>query len=214
MPTEPYTALNYPHTMSGGETTTAGVLAITGNNAIVDWVVVELRHASMPSLVVASSCALLQRDGDVVATNGTSPVQLFVGAGNYCVAVRHRNHLGAMTANTVALSPTTTTVNLTSSTTVTYGTNARKTVGSVQVLWAGNVFRDNGVRYTGTNNDRDPILVKVGSTTPNNTTSGYFTEDVNKDGSVKYTGAANDRDPILVNVGSITPNNTRAEQLP
>ena len=68
--------------------------------------------------------------------------------------------------------------------------------------------------YTGSANDRDPILLKVGSTTPNNTASGYFTEDVNMDGTVKYTGAGNDRDPILVNVGSTTPNQVRQQQLP
>ena len=82
------------------------------------------------------------------------------------------------------------------------------------VLWAGDATHNGAIKYTGSANDRDPILLKVGSTTPNNTTSGYFTEDVNMDGSVKYTGATNDRDPILVNVGSTTPNGSRAQQLP
>jgi hypothetical protein len=84
----------------------------------------------------------------------------------------------------------------------------------VQVLWAGDATRDNSVRYTGSGNDRDPILVKVGSTTPNNAVTGYYLEDVNLDGLVKYTGSSNDRDPILVNVGSTTPNNVRLQQLP
>lgn len=211
---EPYTALGYEHAMSGGETTTPAVLAVTGNNAIVDWVVVELRHSAQASLVVASACALVQRDGDVVGVDGTSPVRLFVGAGNYHVAIRHRNHLGAMTASTVALTPTASTVDLSTSSTATYGTNARKTIGSVQVLWAGDPTRDNSVRYTGSGNDRDPILVKIGGTTPNSTVAGYFQEDVNLDGLVKYTGASNDRDPVLVNVGSTTPNNVRLQQLP
>jgi len=211
---EPYTALGYDHAMSGGETTTPAALAITGNNAIVDWVVVELRHSAQPSLVVASACALVQRDGDVVATDGVSPVRLYVSAGNYHVAIRHRNHLGAMTASAIALTPTASTVDLSASVTATYGTNARKTIGSLQVLWAGDATRDNSVRYTGSGNDRDLILVKVGGTTPNNTTAGYFQEDVNMDGLVKYTGASNDRDPILVNVGSTTPNSVRLQQLP
>ena len=76
------------------------------------------------------------------------------------------------------------------------------------------MLRDTSLRYTGSGNDRDPILVAVGSTTPNNTAPGYLPADVNLDGTVKYTGSANDRDPILVNVGSTTPNNTRTEQLP
>ncbi len=58
------------------------------------------------------------------------------------------------------------------------------------------------------------MLVRVGSTTPNNTILGYYLEDTNLDGTVKYTGGANDRDPILVNVGSTVPTNTKEQQLP
>jgi hypothetical protein len=82
------------------------------------------------------------------------------------------------------------------------------------VLWAGNANGDVDVKYTGSGNDRDLILTTVGSTTPNNTVSGYLRTDVNMDGLAKYTGSANDRDPILLNVGSTTPNNVRTEQLP
>ena len=65
------------------------------------------------------------------------------------------------------------------------------------------------VQFIGSGNDRDPILVNVGSATPNNVISNaYSTRDVNLNGQVKYTGTANDRDPILVTVGSNTPNNT------
>ena len=71
------------------------------------------------------------------------------------------------------------------------------------------------VKYTGSGNDRDPILVTIGSTTPNNVViNAYSTRDVNMNGQVKYTGSGNDRDPILVNVGSTTPNNVRTQQLP
>lgn len=212
--TEPFTALGYDHAMSGGEATTPAVLSVTGNNAIVDWVVVELRHAAQPSLVVASACALVQRDGDVVDVDGSSPVRLFVSAGNYHVAVRHRNHLGVMTANAIALGPTASTVDLTTAATATHGNEARKTVGSVQVLWAGDATRNGVLSYTGGGNDRDPILVRIGSTLPNSSVAGYFVEDVNMDGWVKYTGSGNDRDPILLNIGSTTPNSVRQQQLP
>ena len=70
------------------------------------------------------------------------------------------------------------------------------------------------MKYTGSGNDRDPILITVGSTTPNNTANIYSTRDVNMDGAVKFTGSGNDRDPILVNVGSTTPNSIRVQQLP
>jgi large repetitive protein len=128
--------------------------------------------------------------------------------------LRHRNHLGVMTASALALTSTTTVVDLRSAATGTYGTEARKTSGSAQILWAGNTVRDNALKYTGTGNDRDPILIRVGSTVPTNTVPGYYLEDVNMDGLSKYTGSGNDRDPIIVNIGATTPTNTRAEQLP
>ena len=211
--TEPYTALGYPHEGGGGgESVAPALLAITGINAIVDWVVVELR--SDASTEVATRSALLQRDGDVVALDGLSPVSFSLPVGNYFVAVRHRNHLGVLTSAALALTSTTTVVDFTQSATATYGTEGRKTIGTRMALWAGNVVRDQSLKSTGANNDRDPILTRVGSTTPNSTVSGYYMEDVTMDGVVKYTGANNDRDPILLNVGSTTPNSTRTEQVP
>ena len=213
--TEPYTALGFPQASDGGgEVLQAGVTSIIGDNAIVDWVQVELRNSVTPSNIVATRPALVQRDGDVVAEDGISPISVLAPGGNYHVAVRHRNHMGAMTASPLALSTATTAIDFTSLATGTYGTQAVKTVGSVNVLWMGNVVRDAGLKYTGSGNDRDPILIRVGSTTPNNTASGYYVEDCTLNGSVRYTGSGNDRDPVLVNVGSTVPTNVRVEQLP
>lgn len=213
-PSEPYTSLGFSHVGGGGETAQAGVFAVTGNNAIVDWVFVELRSGAPGYPVVATRAALLQRDGDVVDMDGLSPVAFNMPAGNYHVALRHRNHLGVMTAASVALSGTTTTVDLTSAATTTYGTDARKSIGAVRALWTGEVVRDGMVLYTGQNNDRDQLLVRVGGIVPTATTNGYFSEDLNMDGEVKYTGGSNDRDPILVNIGGTVPTASRAEQLP
>ena len=214
--TEPYTTqLGYTKVAKGGgEVLGTGVLATTGNNAMVDWVRVELRPVSQPSLIAASAHGALQRDGDVLAADNTNPLTFRVGAGTYYVVVRHRNHLGCMTAAGVPLSATTTAVDFTLPATNTYGTNARKTINTVRALWAGNVLVDGSVKYTGTANDRDPILTLVGGTTPNNSLTGYRVHDVNLDGVTKYTGSGNDRDPILVNVGSTTPNNALTQQLP
>ncbi len=216
--TEPYTALGYAHVGGGGATVDPAALMVPGNNAIVDWVVAELRDATTPTVVVATRSALLQRDGDVVGTDGNLPLQFNVAPGNYKLALRHRNHLGVMTLNAVALSSVTTFVDFTSAATATFGTNARKSITGTfpaQVLWAGDVSFNGADQYTGSGNDRDPILVTVGSTTPNNVLSNaYSTRDVNMNGEVKYTGSLNDRDPILVNVGSTTPNNVRVQQLP
>ena len=216
--TEPYTGLGYAHVGGGGETTSPTVLAASGNDAIVDWVLLELRDAFDPSVVVATRCALVQRDGDVVDTDGVNAVSFPIGQNDYHMAVRHRNHLGAMTLSTEFMFSGGTSVDLTLGATSTYGTNARKSSGGAvpaQLLWAGDVTFNHVIKYTGGGNDRDPVLVTVGSTTPNNTVSNtYSTRDVNLNGEVKYTGGGNDRDPILVNVGSTTPNNIRVEQLP
>jgi hypothetical protein len=98
--------------------------------------------------------------------------------------------------------------------TATFGTNARKSVGGVQVMWAGNVVADNQLRYTGTNNDRDPILILIGGSIPTNTVNGYLRQDVTMNGQAAYTGTGNDRDPILINIGGSVPTNVRVEQLP
>ncbi len=209
---EPYSALGFP--ITGQNATTTGVLAATGNNAIVDWVLVELRDAATGTTVLERKAALVQRDGDITATDGVNLLGFCSTAGTYRIAVRHRNHNGCMTSQGIALNGSATVVDFTATSLGTYGTEARKAVGSVQVLWAGNTNGDVNVKYTGSGNDRDPILTTVGSTTPNNAVGGYLRTDVNMDGFAKYTGTGNDRDPILLNVGSTTPNNVRTEQLP
>ncbi|MDX9749838.1 MAG: hypothetical protein RBT71_02005 [Flavobacteriales bacterium] len=215
--TEPYTALGYTFAgEAGGESTTSAVMAVTGSNAIVDWVLLELRDDSAPAIVVAARAALLQRDGDVVEVDGISPVRFNnVAPGNYHVAVRHRNHLGTMSLDAIALSPEVAGVDFTLPGLLpTWGVNAMKTVGIRRVLWAGDVNFDGTLRYTGAANDRDIILQLIGGAVPTNTVSGYVGADVDLDGNVRYTGAANDRDPILQNIGGTVPTNTRVEQVP
>ncbi|HEY0975944.1 MAG TPA: choice-of-anchor tandem repeat GloVer-containing protein [Flavobacteriales bacterium] len=212
--TEPYTALGFTQVGGGGEQVLPAVLAVMGNDAIVDWVLVELRNPNTLSTVQRTRCALLQRDGDVVDLNGTSPLSFPVAPGLYHVTVRHRNHLGVCTLDPINLTPAATSLDLTTTAVELIGLEPAKVTGNTRSLWPGNARRDGVVRYTGSNNDRDPILVRVGGVVPTNTASGYFIEDVNQDGQVKYTGTANDRDPILQTVGGVVPTNTRAEQLP
>ncbi len=217
---EPYSALGFTHAADGGgETLQSGVLNTTGDDAIVDWVLVELRSSSTPATVLATRAALVQRDGDVVDVNGTSPIALLAGSGSYQVSVRHRNHLGCMTATPLVLSTSASTmIDLASTGTATYGTNARKTIGAVAALWAGNTVTDTPVpvklMYTGSGNDREPILSAIGGVVPTATVGGYLREDVNMDGVVKYTNTGNDREVILTNIGGVVPTNVRTEQLP
>lgn len=214
--TEPYTtSLGYPRVAKGGgEAIASSVLNTTGNNAMVDWVRVELRPVGFPQLIAATAQGILQRDGDVVSIDNSSPLVFRVGPGSYQVVVRHRNHLGAMTANPVTLTATTTTIDFRLSTMPAYGTNARKLIGTVQTLWAGNTLLDGTIKYIGASNDRDPILTRVGGSVPTTTAAGYYPEDVTLDGVVMYVGANNDRDPILVNIGGSAPTEVRQQQLP
>ncbi|MCB9199853.1 MAG: hypothetical protein H6596_05125 [Flavobacteriales bacterium] len=212
---EPYTSLGYAHVGDGGnESTTAGVLAATGNDAIVDWVVLELRDATDPTTVVNTRSALLQRDGDIVDTDGSSPVVMMVPDDDYHVAVKHRNHLAVMTGQTWALSPGNTTTLDLSGGAIHFGTDPQREVNGVYMLWAGNVEWDGLLKYSGADNDRDPILQTIGGSVPTITIDGYHRQDVNMDGHVKYAGSQNDRDPILGNIGGTVPTATRVEQLP
>lgn len=216
---EPYSAMGYMHTGGGGnEFILPTVLSTSGPDAIVDWVLLELRDANDASVVLASRSALLQRDGDVVDVDGSSPVIFDRGPGSYYIALRHRNHLGAMTADAVALDVVVATVDLTIAATATHGTEARKPVAGLnpaEVLWAGNVDFNTELKYTGSGNDRDPILFAIGGSVPTAVLNDqYRNEDVNMDGLVKYVGEGNDRDPILQNIGGSVPTAIRNAQLP
>jgi hypothetical protein len=211
---EPYTAMGFPQVGGGGgESVDAALFNVTGNDAVVDWVRVELRDAIDPTQVVSSTHGLLTRNGQVRSVVGTA-LRFAVPDGNYHVAVRHRNHLGCMTAAPLALNASPLVLDFTSADTPAWGSNARNTSGTAQVLWSGNVVHDDKLIYTGANNDRDPILATLGGAAPTNAVAGYLGMDVNMDGLVKYTGANNDRDPILTNVGGTIPTNVRSEQLP
>lgn len=208
---DPYPAIGYSHVGGGGAVTTSQVLAVTGTNAIVDWIVVEIRNSTVPTQRMYTTSALLQRDGDIVATDGVSPLTIPLTAGNYHVAVRHRNHLGVMTASPISIA-TGTALNL--ATAPTWGSGAMYNSNGTNVMWAGDASFDGVLKYTGNGNDRDLILSRIGGTIPTNAVNGYYQEDVNLSGSVKYTGQDNDRDVILFNIGGTVPTSTKSQQIP
>ena len=216
--TEPFSAMGYAETSYvPGASIPASLLSDTGSNAIVDWVLVEMRPVATPNVVAASRAVLLQRDGDVVDLDGVSTVG-FAGlaAGSYCIAVKPRTHLPVMlsTSTPVIYGDAIATADFTLPSTQVYDTDALKNIGGVMVLATGDAVFNENIQYTGTNNDRDPILTRIGGSVPTATASGYWPEDVNMDGIVKYVGANNDRDPILVNVGGSTPTAVRHAELP
>jgi photosystem II stability/assembly factor-like uncharacterized protein len=120
--TEPYTALGYINKESGGEKTTSNVLAQTGNDAIVDWIYIEFRDKNNTANRLYTRAALLQRDGDIVDMDGTSPVYFSTAeVDNYYIAIKHRNHYGIRTTNPIALSSTPVTLNFTNASVPVFG---------------------------------------------------------------------------------------------
>jgi hypothetical protein len=209
---EPYTAMGFALTAMAS--TTPAVLATTGGNAIVDWVLLELRSPIDPAQVLETRAGLLQRDGDIVRPDG-GPYMAFCSPGGqqYHLSIRHRNHLGCMTATAQVLGTAPASLHF-SEGLGTYGIQAVRQRAGVQLLWAGNTVFDNEILYTGGENDRDAILQAIGGVVPTNTVTGYRFEDCDLDGVVKYTGSNNDRDLILNTVGGVVPTTTRSEQIP
>ncbi|MEM6686296.1 MAG: hypothetical protein AAF617_10980, partial [Bacteroidota bacterium] len=186
-----------------------GIFSIFDQDAVVDWVWVELRNANDNTQVVASQSALLQRDGDVLDANYQT-LEFEVADGNYYVAIKHRNHLGVMTANTIALSKTPTIVNFTDATNqITFGSNAQTTFGmpsGIVAMWSGNANGDSVVQYSGVSPDTPAILSEILNDPgnflnfPTFAVAKYNPNDVNLDGIIQYSGVNPDAPFILQNV--------------
>ncbi|WP_422104215.1 HYR domain-containing protein [Winogradskyella sp.] len=149
----------------------------TANN-IVDWVWVELRDATDSTVVIDGRSALLQRDGDVVDTDGLSVPGFRVPFGNYYVAIKHRNHVGIMTAATQTLGTTATAVDLSSNlATVEGGSNAL-------VLLANGSYGMYSGDYDGNaqvqNADTNAVIQLIGG-------SGYDAADMDANTQVQNT---------------------------
>ena len=195
---------------SDGVTCNASVFTVTGDDAIVDWVWVELRDDIDLIAIKASQSALLQRDGDIVDLDGVSSLDFNLDADDYKVVIKHRNHLSIMTVNNVSLSKTATIVDFTDADDqITYGSNAQTIFGmqtDVVGMWAGNVNGDTLVQYLGGNSDTPTILATVLNYSlnflnfPTYSVPGYTVDDVNMDGNTQYSGTNPDTPFILQNV--------------
>src|SRR5690606_32193166 len=125
-----YTSLGFTHVGGGGgETMPAGMLDLTGKNAVVDWVMVEVRDKTDPTQVLATKCALMQRDGDVVGVDGYDRLVFNLAQDSFHIAVRHRNHLAVMSAAHVQMSKAVAALDLIRTSTTVFGSEARKQVG-------------------------------------------------------------------------------------
>ena len=200
-------------------TTTTGIILTT--NSITDWVLVELRSASASGTVSESIAALIKNDGTLLNSDGTTPLKFGTSSGNFYVAVRHRNHLGVMTAAPVAMSTTTTNIDFTNPSTATYGntitTPAQKTVGGLTAMWAGNATgisssNPDNVRQTTLTSDAVAVTNKIASAGGGTAiVSGYFATDLNLDGNTRQSTLASDRLIITNNISTHPGNVTGAK---
>ena len=193
------------------------VLSVSGSDAIVDYVWIELRDAADSTNVLATVIALLQKDGDVVDPDGISEITLngIVPTGNYYIAVGHRNHLATMTALPIALAVGSNAVDFTDGSVATYGTEGQHENNGKWMLWTGDVNGDECIKYVGLDNDRALILIAIGGNNIINTVNNvYANEDVNLDGVIRYAGANSDRSPILLNIGGSNIIVVRCAQMP
>lgn len=115
----------------------------------VDWVLVELRTGTAANTKFASRAGWLMTDGAVKELAGLSPLG-FTGldAGNYYVAVRHRNHLAIMSAAAVAVSPAGDLYDFTTGQAQAFGTTPMIQVGSAFCMIAGDANGDGQVNAT------------------------------------------------------------------
>ena len=153
------------------------VFTTTGNNAIVDWVYVELRDKNNIISVVAGTSAFVQRDGDVVGIDGISPLDFVLDADNYYVSISHRNHIAIATDVSASITTITSTIDMTLVSNVKGSIDAVNLLeGSIHGMFAGDVNGDGTVNTT----DYNGTIGFLNS-------SGYLLNDVDMNGTVLTT---------------------------
>ncbi|MBJ6611142.1 MAG: right-handed parallel beta-helix repeat-containing protein [Candidatus Thiothrix moscowensis] len=195
-----------PFKYTGTETLSDMLKETTGNNAPVDWMLVELR--SSLSQVVASRAVIVQRDGDLVDAQTGSPDLHFakVAAGNYYVVIRHRNHLDVITASPVSLVNTARMVDFTLSATAVKAEHARVTAGKLALMWAGDINGSQTLTASGPGNDANTLLSTILSAEENPQAHtnyvlhGYLPTDINMDGKTLFSGPNNDASLLVGNI--------------
>lgn len=218
--TEPYGQLSgYQHKgKGGGETVHPSMFEVSGNNAVVDWVFVEIRSETSPNTVLATKSALLQRDGDIVTITGSDilmfPVLL---EGNYFVTVRHRNHVGMMSDAPEFLSSLNPPlVDFSNPSYASKGWNeaGKLVAGNKRTFWSGDLNGDRRVIYQGPGNDVFSLFARVLGDQDNTDqlanfiSTGYDKTDLNLDGRSIYQGPGNERSVLLLNTILAHPTNT------
>ncbi len=177
----------FTHVNNTASSVSPSVLSITGNNAIVDWLFLELRTGTSGTTTVAyTQAALLQADGDIVDTDGIAPLKFHNAVpGNYYLTIRHRNHLSFRTTNPTMLNDTPTTFDFTKATgpntVALYGITPLNNIGNDLSMIGGDAIPD------GSTDSSDSAIWEA----QNGAFDDYtLNSDYNLDGSVDSTDSA------------------------
>lgn len=237
-----YTALlleKYEHVGAGGDydhttiTNPGYIFGLTGADAIVDWVFLELRSKWNNKQVVSTRAALVQRDGDIVDLDAESDVTFYdVLPDDYYLVVRHRSHLGAMTADIKTMTELQQGIDFTSPDLLLFdfGTSmeSRDYTGlatdtytfngqNYRTLWYGDFNADGKVKYDMPMSDLNNLYRDVtrhndniDSDTNFAAAYGYLQGDSNMDGMVKYLAPSDDTN-LLFSTVQLYPLNEKGD---
>jgi len=195
----------------------AEVFAVTGDDAIVDWVHVEIRDKDNYLDTLATRAGLLQRDGDIVDLDGVSPLRFNgMNVDQFYVVVKHRNHLGVMSMlvnngdGVDFTDPSTEVFN--------YGTTLGEEAdytglsmnsqvkNGYMALWAGDMNSDGTVKFTEPASDQNILYGDVlFSSAPTflinyDFTYGYYRGDYDLNGKAKYTNPNDDTNLLFTQI--------------
>jgi hypothetical protein len=209
-----------PFNYAGTESVVSFPVATGATTDIVDWVLLELHDATTPSTIVARKACFIREDGQVVDLDGVSnPSFTGVGANNYYIVLKHRNHLTIRSSSTVFVSGAapisydfTTTQSKAYQNPAIVTNPAMKDLtggGTVFGMWGGNANSNNAVRASGAIGNNDylylvNILLGGNTATILNT---YSSGDLNLDGQVRASGSLTNNDYLIL-VNTILGGNT------
>ncbi len=183
-----------------------GVFGISGDDAIVDWVHVELRSKVDMTVPIATRSGLLQRDGDVVDLDGVSDLRFnAVNVDSFYVVVKHRSHLAVMSEK-VEYSEM---VDFTSPSYPVYNFGVQglndfsglsqnnNVISGFSALWAGDFDSNGKIKFTNPADDQNVLFVNVLFSSPDflinyDQAYGYLTGDFNMNSKTKYTNPSDD----------------------
>lgn len=159
------------------------------------------------------SKGLLNRKDDDIVDSLSSVIFNGLSSDSYIIAVRHRNHVGAVTETPVSVGQDTV-VDFTLPATVIQVAGSQYNNGSMQMLWAGDVNKDERMIAVGSENDASIVVGQVWLAEGNSdfnsnfVVPGYSDADVNMDGLTIYAGGNNEVNLLLGNTILHTGNTT------